>query len=80
MKRHAVENIDVMEEEEHDARYSPDEVDNNSQKYAMHSKRFHAALPDACKIVGKKELGLAWVKDVSSADGEPIIRDWFPVP
>jgi hypothetical protein len=26
----------------------------------------------------KKQLGLSWVDDVSSADGEPVVREWFP--
>lgn len=44
-----------------------------------YEKRFGGKLPDQFKIPNKAAMGLTWVKDVSSADGEPILRKWFKV-
>lgn len=44
-----------------------------------YEKRFGSSLPAIYHPPKKQDLGLSWVKDVSSADGEPFIRDWFPV-
>lgn len=46
---------------------------------ARYEKRFGKQLPDIYHLPTKQKLGLSWVKDSSSADGEPIIKDWFPV-
>ncbi|MCB8968558.1 MAG: hypothetical protein H6660_16875 [Ardenticatenaceae bacterium] len=46
---------------------------------SRYEKQFEATLPPQYHLPGKKELGLSWVTDASSADGEPLIREWFPV-
>lgn len=45
-----------------------------------YTKRFPGAkLPPEFNLPTKGQLGLSWVDDSSSADGEPLIRDLFPV-
>lgn len=44
---------------------------------ARYENRFNSTLPDIYKVETKDHIGLKWIKDVSSADGEPILRDWF---
>ena len=46
---------------------------------ARYEKRFGGKLPDQFRVPSKEALGLSWVEDVSSADGEPILRKWFGV-
>ncbi|MBE2200209.1 MAG: hypothetical protein IAE79_16460 [Anaerolinea sp.] len=46
---------------------------------SRYEKQFGAKLPPIYHIPGKKELGLNWVTDASSADGEPLTREWFPL-
>lgn len=43
-------------------------------------KRFDGVkLPVEFNLPSKNQLGLSWVKDSSSSDGEPVIRELFPV-
>ena len=109
VKKNAVAKVDVMDDEAHDARFSPHIEGNDYQKLstdligekigravapeelaavvmymqaavARYEKRFPPAqLPAIYKGITKADLGLAWVKNISSADGEPLIRDWFKV-
>ena len=46
---------------------------------SRYDKRFVKKLPREFYVPSKEQLGLSWVKDISSADGEPIVREWFPV-
>ncbi len=46
---------------------------------SRYEKNFQATLPDIYHLPGKKELGLSWIDDASSSDGEPLVREWFPV-
>ncbi len=45
---------------------------------ARYEKRFNSTLPEGYYVPSKEQLGLKWVKNISSADGEPVIREWFP--
>jgi len=45
-----------------------------------YTKRYPGAkLPPEFTLPTKQQLGLAWVEDSSSADGEPLIKDLFPL-
>lgn len=46
---------------------------------SRYEKQFQNKLPPQYHVPGKEQLGLSWVNDASSSDGEPLVRDWFPV-
>lgn len=50
-----------------------------SSMVTRYEKRFGKELPQIFHLPSKSNLGLSWVKDVSSADGEPVVREWFSV-
>lgn len=44
-----------------------------------YNDRYKTQLPPQFNVPTKAALGLSWVKNISSADGEPIVREWFSV-